>query len=201
MNLTTPFRHLPSTCFGRQEECSLLCDFSITSLLGATPHPCSENVFPRPESLRADSNVVLPHRVSRWYSGVLRRLKTCRRCRNMKPKAPHEVRGAVDGSGFIGKQVHAPMLVRIVSTTGTVRRIPRYGCILVSWGQLNGSQATPLIEQPSYFAIAGTAQHDRLVGSKTRYAVLPRLCGAYPRYHITMEFLTQQDRPAILVPM
>ena len=113
------------------------------------------------------------------------------------------------------------MLVRIVSTTITVRHIPRYGCILVSWGQLNGSQGTPLIGQPSYFAIARTTQHDRLsdpvstrhgfnaltrsyshlVGSKTRYAVLPRLCGAYPRYHITMEFLTQQGRPASLVPM
>ena len=54
------------------------------------------------------------------------------------------------------------MLVRIVSTTNTARHIPRYGCILVSRGQLTGSQDTPLIGQLSYFAIAGTTQHDRV---------------------------------------
>jgi hypothetical protein len=85
---------------------------------------------------------------------------TRRRCRNMEPEAPHEVKGAADGSGFIGKEVHASMLVRVVSTTSTVRHIPRYDCITVSWGQLNGSQGTPLIGQPLYFAIAGTTQHD-----------------------------------------
>ena len=108
MNLAAPLRHLSSTCFGRQDKCSLLCDYTITPLLGAKRHTLVRKCVPAPSITTSRQQ---HHRTSSRGQVVERDLETAkdivtahRRCGNMEPEAPHEVRGAVDGSGFIVKR-------------------------------------------------------------------------------------------------